>query len=296
MFTLVFVACQAPSSDPSDADPDPIVEPTVPSTPTSTTPWTVPDTEPPPFDSEALGHGLDGAITTLLTLDAGPALASYDEIMQYGSPGCPYTYGTSTTYYGYDNWYSQCETPSESTFSGYAGLYTSQYGGGYLSQYLYASATVLTRDGATWSASGYWSHTDNDYGGYRSTYEELNGVYAYDGPAAEGTWIEDQVQAAIVIGEDTARSGNWHTLGVDGQVTGLRGDIDTVDFVDVTFDSRDDCREPNGTIAVRTPDGDWFDVAFREDGTDECDGCGLARWRGLEMGEVCGDFSPWEAP
>ena len=34
-------------------------------------------------------------------------------------------------------------------------LYTSQYGGGYLSQYLYASATVLTRDGSTWSASGY---------------------------------------------------------------------------------------------------------------------------------------------
>lgn len=294
MILLVLASCHSPSTDgPAAVDPD-----APPGSPVEDTAWTLPATEAPPFDAAALGAGLDAAVVLLLSLDSAPAMAAYDEVMAYRDPACPYGSGYSTTYQGYaDTWYAQCETPSESTFSGYAGLYTNTYYEGYRSVYLSAAATVLTEDGLTWSASGWWSHEESDYGDRRYVTEELQGVYAYDGPAAAGTWIEDGLQAAIVIEQETARNGSRHTISVDGQIAGLAGAVDTIDLAEVWFDSTEDCAEPTGAIALRTPEGDWFDVAFAGDGTPEgCDGCGIARWRGLETGEVCADFTPWGTP
>lgn len=291
MLFVVLAACHSSPDDPRPGDPG-----GTPSDPTADPSWTVPDTVPPDFDAAALGDGLDIAVRRLQSLDVRPALDAYAEIMVYRDGGCPYSYGYDTTYQGYaDTWYAQCETAGEDTFSGYAGLYTNSYYEGYRSVYLSAAATVLTADGRRWSASGAWSIEDSDEGAYRYRADALDGVYAYDGPAAAGTWIAEQLQASVLIEREEAQNGNWRTFSADGQLTGLTGPVDTVDLVDVSLDSRADCAEPYGTIALRTTAGDWFDVAFSgEDGEDGgCDGCGIARWRGLDNGEVCGDFTPW---
>ena len=58
--------------------------------------------------------------------------------------------------------------------------------------------------------------------------------------------------------------------------------------------------EPYGTISVRDNDGNWVDVVF--DGPaywgawafqPHCDGCGMAYFRGEEVGPTCIDFSSW---
>jgi hypothetical protein len=261
--------------------------------------WTLPVTEPPAFDAEALGEGLDLALGQVLELSALPVLAAYDEVMGYRGAYCPYTYGYQTYYYGgySENWYAQCESPAGATFSGYAGDYQSEgytVDAGYRG--LYASATVVLPDDTALSAAGYWAHSRADYGTEVYTYEYLDGTFTYDA-AADGTWIASDVQPhELEISTGGAVSGAWSYVSVNGQFTGIDGPIDTVDFGDATLQTAYDCDEPSGTIAVRTTDTDWFDITFSGDPADPggCDGCGRAFWRGLEQGEVCGDFTQWQ--
>ncbi|MEQ1505833.1 MAG: hypothetical protein ABMB14_26600 [Myxococcota bacterium] len=299
------LACTAPDPTGSDPSPSPSDADPTGSDPTTATSWTVPTaTTPPVFDAASLGAGLNDAIDLALVLSADELLTVYDGLMQYGDGGCPYTYGYDTTYgYGFSqSWYNQCDA-SGATFSGYASEYTSydyqSDGDGYRAVYL--DCTILSPDGATLSGAGYFASSAARYGRdlYLAAY--LDGVAAYDGPGVDGPWFTVGLQPSIDIERVIRGDFESHAIDVDGQVAGLTGAIDTVDFDLVSFDADRDCAEPTGTIAVRTPEGDWFDVAFDGDPDHPkgCDGCGDASWRGLAQGEVCGTFDRWttgEAP
>jgi hypothetical protein len=254
----------------------------------STTSWTVPTaTDPAPFDPDALGDGLNGVLAQVLGLSSEPVMASYDAAMQYQAGYCPSLYGYPYGYGYVSSWYAQCDSDAGATYSGYVSDYV---GGTYRG--LYASATILSPDGDL-SAAGYWATETDRYGQATYRYDYLDGVFSYDGPEARGTWIEDQVQAHyLTISRGDADGGAWHSISADGQYTGASGSVDTVDFDYVSLDSRYGCPEPAGTISLRTPAADWFEVTFGDD-DEPCDGCGTARWRGLEVGQVCGDFTIW---
>lgn len=289
----LLLACTG--ADPRDKDgPETVTDPTTP----PTSPWTVPATEPPAFDAQSLGDSLDRILVDTIALSAMPALDVYDEVMSYGGGYCPYTYGYATGYYGGYSlaWYSQCESPQGATFSGYAGDYRSS---GYTPESgyrgVYASATVVLPNGDVMTAAGYWAHSVADYGSEIYRYEYLDGAFEFDG-AAPGSWVDDGLQPhELEVSSGAAANGAWSYRYVNGQYSGIRGDVDTVDYGDVYFDTTYDCAEPSGVVALRTADADWYEITFSGDPGEDggCDGCGTARWRGLEVGEVCGDFSPW---
>ncbi|MEQ1570168.1 MAG: hypothetical protein ABMA64_31330 [Myxococcota bacterium] len=289
----VLLACGNP-----DHEPHPKDKPGEPTTPSTS--WTVPTgTTPPTLDVDGLTEGLAQAVALVPQLSADPPMAAYDSVMAYSGGYCPSTYGYATgTYGGYStNWYSQCDTPGGATFSGYAGDYQSDdYGDSSGYRGLYVSATVVDPQDRVLTAAGYWSRSVVDYGYELYTYDYLDGTMAYDAAVTRGTWIEDGL-APHELTIDAGEGDGWRYQSLDGQVTGLAGPIDTVDYTDVYYDSGYRCAEPTGTISLRTTEADWFDVVFTGgDGAEgaDCDGCGAVWWRGLELGEVCSDFTPWK--
>lgn len=289
-----------PGHEPVDApsDPsDPVGTPTIPDE--TTPPWTAPGaTEPPVFDATALGDGLDDVLVATLGLDAAPALAAYDEVMRFSAGACPGSY-TYPAYYGQvETWYAQCETNGGAVYSGYASDYQDEgydltTGRGYRG--LYAEATVVAPDGDTWSGVGYWARGEYGGTGYVDLYLELDGVLAYDGATVADSWIGQDIVPSVSIHRAYPLDHAWHVIEIDGSFTGLAGAVDTAAFVGVALQGNYGCAEPTGTISLRTTDADWYDLAFSGDPSDPdgCDGCAEARWRGEEMGTVCGDFSPW---
>lgn len=280
---VMLAACSGTgTTEPPDATPG-VTDPG------TTTSWTVPDaTDPPAFDAAALSDGLDAVLAQVLSLDSTVAMDVYDSAMGYGSGGCPSVVGYPYGYGWLDAWYSQCESAAGAVYSGYSSDYTEGTSRG-----LYMSATILTPDGHTLTGAGYFSRYVGFYGSDRYEYQYFDGIIEYDGPEAAGTWIEDGVQPhELSINRGEAGDGSWHSVSVNGAYTGGTGFVDTVDFDYASLSSWYNCDEPSGAIAIRTVDGDWYDLSFA-DGGDSCDGCGTASWRGLEMGQVCGDFGVW---
>jgi hypothetical protein len=284
MFTLLYAACVAPQEADAPATDGPAPDPAP-----TTSVWTVPEaTEPPPFDPVALGAGLESVLVQVLDLDPDAVFASYDAAMAFTGGGCPNTYGTPYGYGWLEYWYAQCAAPSGATYSGYVSDYTD---GSYRG--LYTSATILTPDGYELTGAGYFASSIAQYGPDRYTYVYLDGILQYDGPEAEGTWIESFLQPhQLAISRGDAGNGSWHTVYVDGQYTGAAGAIDTVDFAALSVNSYYGCDEPTGAVAVRTTEGDWFDLDYTGS-ADPCDGCADARWRGLDVGELCADYTLW---
>lgn len=253
--------------------------------------WTVPSgTTPPPFDAGALQQGLNQALLELLDLSAEPVLASYDAMMQLMDSYCPYLYAGTYSSSGSDavSWYAQCNTTQGATFAGYGGQSGSAETG---YQSVFLGGTVVAPDGRTMTGSGYWDGSSYGYGNATVRTSYLDGPFSYDGPEASGSWVQRQIQPhELEVYREHGNNGQLRSIFVDGEFTGMAGPVDTVDFSEISLDRRDDCPEPEGRIALRAADGaDWFEVTFEGD----CDGCGLAHWQGLEMGTVCGDFSPW---
>lgn len=262
----------------------------------ATPPWTVPATEPPAVDLAALGAALDAAIGKVTTLEPRAAFDAYSEVMAYRTATCPppYGWGSTTTYYGtVDVWYATCATADGASFNGSAQLLDAKYGDDHDYVSLYATGSVLTPDGATWAADGLWVDSEVRIGAAWDRHLSLSGANTYDGPAAEGTWLAEALRCELEI-DLSGTDGEARTVAVSGELSGLAGDVDTVAFADVALDRDAGCAEPAGTISVRTPAGDWYDLAFVGDGTPEgCDGCAPASWRGLALGEVCARFEPW---
>jgi hypothetical protein len=284
------------------------------------TPAPVEDEEPAPYifpEEDApvptlaaadLEDAVASAVATVLDLDAAPIFPAYAAAMAGSDTGCPYYYD----YQGSAYWYDQCTADGGASYSGYSFYqlyqdYDDGAGNLYNGESIYGVARIDTADGHTFEAGGSAQllvATASTYTYYSSV---IAGSFAWDGPEADGTWMAEGLSPDVtMVGYVVPAYGNY--MQVDGGVSGLGGDLDTVVFDAVTIFEESlgsTCpTEPGGVISVRDADGNWYDVVF--DGPADygevsdpalCDGCGSAWFRGEPLGEVCADFSAlldWE--
>lgn len=251
-----------------------------------TTPYLVPPTTTPePFDQAWVEGSLAAAVALAPTLEATSAVTIFRELRALGDEQCP----PATPYDGYEYWYAQCTADSGATFTGYSYDYTYAVGSGYRYDAVYLATSIVRPDGATLAATGtFEDELTLPVSGPQRRSVKLNGTYDWDGEVDPDGWIGQR----LVPDVETTRviDGPERMLTIDGGVSGLAGGVGTVEFTAVAFTTESGCAEPIGTISARSAGGEWFDVAF--DGAG-CDGCGVVRERGVEVGQACADFAPW---
>ncbi|MDP2315715.1 MAG: hypothetical protein Q8P41_22650 [Pseudomonadota bacterium] len=289
------------------AEPEVVVEP-----PDEPAPYIFEEEAPPVPELAAadLEVAIESAVALSLTLNAAPIFPAYTTAMVGAEPSCPAWYD----YQGSQYWYDTCTASTGASFSGYSfyqfyDRYDAGDGSVYDGQAVYGVAQITTPEGYTYQAGGTAQNLVATGEGYVYFSSVIAGAFSWDGPEAAGTWLETGVSPDItLLGYVVPESGNY--VSIDGGLSGLGGELDTVVFDAVVLfdfgDAGSPCpTEPSGVVSVRDSDGDWYDVVF--DGPSEygeavdaelCDGCGSAWFRGEPLGEVCADFTSlldWEA-
>ena len=268
--------------------------------------------EDPPVSELAAGDlegAVDAALALVLTLTAAPIFPAYDQAMEGAEESCPAYYD----YQGSEYWYDTCTASTGARFSGYSfhqvyDAYEAEPGVIYDGDTVYGVAEIVTPEGYTYSAGGSASSLTATAPGNVYFQSAIQGSFAWDGPEAAGTWLETGVSPDVVLTAYDAPSYGQY-MSIDGGLSGLGGELDTVVFdAVVLFDAGlgSTCpTEPSGVISVRDAAGNWYDIVFdgppdAETASDAslCDGCGSAWFRGEPLGAVCADFSGllgWEA-
>jgi hypothetical protein len=324
-FLLLLALACSPADEPATMDPgssnEPIDTDTTPSTDTATTdptdepaPYIVPDEgiDAVDVDLEAAQEALQAALGTALTVTAVPVQAGYDAAMVGEDDRCPYYYTTPDGTYWYDN----CTSAAGTEFNGYAFAYIATgepdpYSPGVLVDYwsAFGAATVKDADGKLLELGGS-AYVARAYGaGYQAWTSVVQGTFQWEGPEAQGTWLETGIDPDFVLYGYALDGLPGAVMYVDGGLGNLEGGWA------VAFDENQiaastlgvSCgTEVSGVVGVRTPDGVWVDVLF--DGEPEgqvdaalCDGCGEAWVQGEPVGTMCVDatvlidweVSPW---
>jgi len=293
--TLGLLACAGPATV-DDADPD-VPEPT---------PYIVEDDEGEEVEVEldAVAADLQRTLDTLWQVNAGPVLDAYAAVEADQTETCPRTYVNA----GNEYWFDTCTTTDGTSFSGYGFFYdyvdypiNEQFTG--RMTVLNGAARVDTADGYALDIAGTAqlieaAHVSQPAFVWRS---DLRGTFDWDGPEAEGTWLETDLAPDFSIQayhrEDLAGSMISLEGGLSGTGTASAYVFDGVSVIDRSLGGM--CpQEGSGTVSVRTDEGVWVDILF--DGPDpqtfegdpaECDGIGRAFYRGQELGPVEVDFS-----
>lgn len=278
------------------------------------------DEEAPPAPAlapEELEAAVEEAVARAFTLNASPVFPAYAAAMAGAEAGCPDWYEADGNVY----WYDQCTASTGARFEGYSfyQVYadTPSGDGGFLDgEAVYGVAQVTTADGHTFEAGGSAYAYSVDYYdadgvtvAYSAIASAVAGAFLWDGPEADGTWLGSAISPDLSMYALIAPAYDARGAWLDGGLSGLGGAVDTVVFEDLfLYDAvlGSTCpTEPGGLVSVRDGNGDWYDVLF--DGPAEygatsdvalCDGCGVAFFRGEEVGTVCADFGPllaWEA-
>ena len=269
-------------------------------------------------------QGVSDGVVAMLSIDPDVMHDSYNAIIDQsmadaiaGDADCPYYYESYWTTYGYFYWYDSCEAKDDTEFSGYGYSYNYDpywYATYYYYtdvSYLYGNMSVTTPEGYVFEGSGYSYHQEYTYNEtYHSVYAYVYGNWAYDGPEADDTWLQQGLSVNTYV-SGAAYSGvsePTSQLSLTGSVAGLPGDINTVVMTDTfiytaAYGSPCD-KEPSGQISVRDAQGEWYDVQFQGPPyigatvfPSDCDGCGQVYFRGAYLGDVCPDFTPmtnWE--
>ena len=135
----------------------------------------------------------------------------------------------------------------------------------------------------------------------------IEGVFGWNGTGIEGTWTARGELPDLEINSSSILQ--QRALEIEGGVSNLQDydEIDAFSMQGMSFKNEFRCAlEPSGVLSLRAPDGNWYDITFdgpTEDQEDiqsseaDCDGCGVATFRGEVLGMVCPDFSPilsWE--
>ena len=268
----------------------------------------LPDEVDPLLTTTDLELGIAEGIDVLFSLDPRPLHELYVQALDDVDSDCPYFYDEYYELYGYDYWYDTCTTDGGASFSGNGRHYGyDRYVDGYYDyqfrNYYYGSAKIVTEDGHTLTAAGYSYNYDYTYtyNGYRYFYSQIYGDFRWDGPGAEGTWIERDLSMVTYLYANVSPAAGVY-VSLDSSLSGLDGDVNSVVFDGVIM--YDEVRgspgptEPGGTISLRDAAGDWYDVEFHGPTAGststfppDCDGCGTAYWKGEYVGEVCPDFS-----
>ena len=304
MLTLL-LAC-TPAGDDSAAKGADVYEPA---------PYIVPEEDPPVAAFSAAE--LEGAIAESLDLATGlrgsDVFPSYFAAMEGADDDCPNYYETDGNVY----WYDVCTSSYGSQFNGYSFYYYYDHydagdGSFYTGHAVAGVAQVWDAEDHLFEAGGtaYDLRVDGDTFTY--WYSVAQGAFSYDGPEAEGTWLEQGLSPDMVQTVYYATGADAKGYVLQGSVSGLSGSFtsavyDGVQIFDealVAYAGGNCALEPSGVVSLRDVDGAWYDVLF--DGYTEarpltpegmCDGCGEAYFRGDAVGQVCVDFTglnSWE--
>lgn len=277
-------------------------------------PYIVPEEDPPTasFSAAELEGAIAEALSLAVALNGSAVFPSYFAVMEGADEDCPNYYETDGNVY----WYDVCTSSHGTEFNGYSFYYYYDHydpgdGGIYTGHAVAGVAQVWDAAGHTFEAGGTAYDLLIEGDGYQYWYSVAQGGFSYDGPEADGTWLEeglapDMVQTVYYVPDADAKG-----YALQGSVSGLTGTFssavfDGVTMLDSTFATYYDAcpLEPGGLVSLRDNDGAWYDVLF--DGytdaqpttpEDLCDGCGQAYFRGEALGEVCVDFTglnTWE--
>lgn len=293
-------ACEDP---PTDTNPATDTGPTL----TEPSPYLV-DAQEDPEPSESLASieaALQRAIDLTMTVNAAPVRAAYEEVMAHQGGGCPYYYATQDGNY----WLSNCSSPSGARYDGFvfgleSGDVKAENGFVYNTWYASGGATVMDPTGDLFELGGVAAlQTVTGMFGklpYLAHTSVLQGSFQWSGASAAGTFLDEGIDPDLQIAlQQLIGLGGTNTLtgGFSGFDGGWAVAFDENLIFSATLQSA--CEdEVAGTVAVRSPAGEWYDVRF--DGPTEqgqavpaadCDGCGTAWFHGAEVGEICVDFS-----
>ena len=256
------------------------------------------------LDPSAVEAALAQVIPSIRSFEASPVLAAYDQVMADADPLCPEYYENE----GNTFWYDYCYADSGALYSGYGFYYAYEaypdgaitWDGGQLT----GLATVTTSSGFTFDAGGtaldVVGHGEDSGLEYTVYYTAALGSFHWDGPEADGTWMDGGADPDLVLYAAEYPSMDARYLSVDGGIAGLDGDVLALVFDEIivaNIEAGRGCEiEPSGAISVRDAAGNWYDVAFQGDMAvryGECDGCGALAYQGQELGPVCVDVASW---
>ncbi len=307
LFVLPLIACAVPPA----ADPSATVADPVPEDPSEH----VYEADAPPSVSlspEAIGQAVEGFFDTVFTVSGAAPVTLHDELFDQGDATCPYA--SPVVEDGYDDtlsgalWFGGCTAESGASYDGYG--YRLAYRGYeeagqvYDGDAVFGQAEMVTPAGERFTLGGtaYDLAIDVPSEQYTSWINLVEGTFAWDGESRLETWLDGDLAPTLTTQAFYSALYDGQLLLVDGGLTGLGGDIDTVVTDGVTFISRslgNGCpEEPGGVISLRDPSGEWVDLLF--DGPSEfgevvdvaaCDGCGTLVHRGEAIGTACAELS-----
>lgn len=300
--SVLMIACETGTEDGTNPGTDEIADPS---------PYVVEGAESmdPTETTASVQAAMQSALDLTMTVNAAPVRDAYDEVMAYQGGGCPYYYATQDGNY----WLDGCSAPSGARYDGYVfGLDSGDVvnpENGFITNTWYASggATVVDPSGNLLEVGGIAAVQQISgrvgqgkgvpYFAYTSL---LQGSFQWDGPSAAGTFLADGLDPDLQINlQEIPDFGRTNTL--TGGFSGFDGGWAVAFANNLIFSATlgSSCEsEIAGTVAVRSPAGEWFDVRF--DGppddqttvaTADCDGCGTAYFQGQEFGEICVDFA-----
>ena len=266
--------------------------------------------ELPELDGSALTAAVNDAIANAMYIHGGPAVFAYFEALEDSEGDCP-TWGVDN---GTPFWFDTCVTESGAAFEGYG--YHYEYEAEYDDNVtwdgfaIYSVASIVTAAGDTFEGAGGASFltgvNDDDLDVW---YSYVQPGFAYDGAAADGTWLAEGLDPDTSWYALRAPDGSGAAATMSGSTMVSSGPVSALVFnelllIDEAWGSS--CPiEPHGSLSVLDDEGNWIDVYFDgpewegpETPAELCDGCGSAWFRGTYLGEACFDFSPlsdWDA-
>lgn len=259
----------------------------------------------PVYDAEGLADSLQAAIDRVPKLRAEPAVEAYRLAMLSARPTCPRTYadGTSAQF-----WMDTCSTAEGASFEGYSTWYAYEdhsMGGATLwdGDVLWGNARISTPQGYRFEGGGtlYDLHGEGEVEGksFEAWYGVVSGVFGWNGPGADGTWLVDTVTPAVRAIWTRFVESEGRRAEVEGSVPladvpMTSATFTAIQLADTVLGAACDL-EPSGSVSLRDGSGYWYDVTFHGAEAEEalCDGCGTVTFRGEVVGEVCVDWSPW---
>lgn len=284
--------------------------------------YDAPDEPSPQLTVDEVEAALEGVVGKIFEYHAQPMLDVYWELVQDTDEACPSWYATENSDYwiaaddgaaGQDTEGEQggCLTAGQTEYRGWA--YTQDMDGyeageGWVvdKDYVSALAWIWTPEGHLYEAAGTLLTStqaqDGESGTLTLVESRIEGVFGWDGPGLEDTWLGRGELPDMAIEAQSMLQ--RHNLEVEGGVSNVQDvtGIDAFAVNDFLYADEFHCAvEPSGVVSLRQTDGQWWDIHFdgpteQQDAEvpddDDCDGCGRAFFRGQEWGTVCLDFTP----
>lgn len=295
MVLSLLLACTAPASeDDSDASATDSGPPT---------PWEYwEDEREAVLTAAQVEAAINATLPSLLAIDPYPLYAAYSMAMARQSPGCP----DPSPVAGVDGWRNDCTAQTGWRFQGRSQalhVFDTVINGRHYSEYgsLLDDSVMTSPDGERLQIVGYsdlWDYQDD---GWQTVYAYFLGVFHWDGPNTEDSWLRDDLSLGF-----TTESGSHPELGrwrrIDGGVAWLPGALPTLraeSFIQFGEDTGASCTlEPGGALELRTDDGLSYSIRFQgstslddQVAAEDCDGCGEVSFRGEVLGAACPDTS-----